>query len=610
MRLLDRFPSFRQLQTNAIGAVGRFPFTLLSGLIGTVVAVYLAEDPSDTTSYMLQRILQSAALGLPLFTALAFLAEKRQWGRPVALVSQAVGLILLVAYYLSLPEQVLDSGSTMLRFLLIILGLHFSVACLPYIGGRQTHGFWQFNMSLFSRFLIAAVYSGVLYVGLAVALAAADHLFGFEVRPERYVQLWAIMTGLFYTCVFLAGVPKDLEALDTATDYPKGLAVFAQYILLPLVGLYFVILIAYEAKIIVEWNWPIGWVSELVLWFSVVGLLSLMMLYPLRNQTEKRWVQTFMKWFFRAMIPLVALLFLAILRRISDYGITEPRYLVLGMAIGLVLVTLYFLISKSKDIRIIPILLAATSFLSAYGPWSVSSVSLSSQMGRFESFMIANEMLEGDTLRQIESRPTSEDQKEMSSIIRYVCDWHGPNPFAKWLAEDVVDSMTDLPRREMAEQLAEAFDLDYVGRYSWAESGERFTLSGPDRNFNVTSFVVTGFDYLVDFTLEDGNDFEGAFPLDLDSCFVSLDTSGPLLTVWVGQDYSHDSGKLEFDFSGTVDSLAARPSHREYPLVERTFTQQNDIYEMRLVLENVTGIKESEQLSLRQFGGYLLIRRH
>ena len=40
------------------------------------------------------------------------------------------------------------------------------------------------------------------------------------------------------------------------------------------------ILIAYEIKIIIEWQWPTGWVSELILWYSVVGILSLLLLHP------------------------------------------------------------------------------------------------------------------------------------------------------------------------------------------------------------------------------------------------------------------------------------------------------------------------------------------
>ena len=108
------------------------------------------------------------------------------------------------------------------------------------------------------RFLLAYLYSNVLFLGLAIALASADHLFGFDVEENNYLYLFAIIAGVFNTWVFLAGVPKDLNTLNQTTDYPKGLKLFTQYILLPLVSLYFVILIAYELKITIEWNWPRG----------------------------------------------------------------------------------------------------------------------------------------------------------------------------------------------------------------------------------------------------------------------------------------------------------------------------------------------------------------
>jgi len=609
MELLNRFPSFQQLQTNAVATLRRFPLTLLSAILGTVTAIILIEDPDDLNRQLFEKLLMVTHLGLPLFIALTILAEKRQWRRQVAFAGQAVGLILLVAYFFSLPEGAVDIGACMMRFALLSIGLHFLVACLPYFGGNQTHGFWQYNMSLFHRFLTAVVYSGVLYVGLTIALAAADHLFGIEVEPESYFQLWAIMAGVFNTWLFLAGVPKDLEALDQATDYPKGLAVFAQYILLPLVALYFVILIAYEAKIIITWNWPIGWVSELVLWFSVVGLLSLLLLYPLRKQAEKRWVQTFVNWFFRGLALLVPLLLLAILRRISDYGVTEPRYLVLAMAVGLVIVTLYFLISKARDIRIIPILLAAAALLSAYGPWSASAVSLGSQMGRLEAFMTANQMIEGGSLKPIESQPTFEDQKEMSSIIGYVCDWHGVEPFARWLDRETIDSLADSVSYALADDVAGAMGLEYIGRHTTSDPGVHFSIPGSETWSDKTSFVVTGFDYLVNFSLAGGNDFKQAFLLKTDSCFVQFDTAGLTLAVWIGPDLGNDSSCMEFDLAGTLDTLVKAFDRRACPIASRTFTRLSDDSEMTLVLEKFSGARVEEKLRPDLFAGHLLIRR-
>ena len=47
------------------------------------------------------------------------------------------------------------------------------------------------------------------------------------------MRLWIVIAGVFETWFFLAGVPKNLEELDESDDYPKGLKIFTQYVLLP-----------------------------------------------------------------------------------------------------------------------------------------------------------------------------------------------------------------------------------------------------------------------------------------------------------------------------------------------------------------------------------------
>jgi len=606
MKLFDKFPSFQQLQTAVVATFRRFPLTLLSAVVGTVAGVLLVEYHDDLGGQSLEKLLMVAALGLPLFTALTLLVEKRKWRMQTAFAVQLAGVLLLVAYYFSLPDHVMETALHSIRFVLLGLGLHFLVACLPYIGGNQTNGFWQYNMSLFYRFLMAAVYSSVLYIGLTIALAAADHLFGLTVEDERYFQLWIIMAGVFNTWMFLAGIPRDLEALEHATDSPKGIAVFAQYLLLPLVTLYFVILISYEAKIIITWNWPKGWVSELVLWFSAVGILSLLSLYPLRKQEGKRWVRTFVRWFFRALIPLTGLLFLAILRRISEYGITEPRYLVLAMAIGLAVVTLYFLISKAKDIRIIPILLSAAALLAAYGPWSASAVSLTSQRDRLDQLLTQNGILKNGSLQEAGHDISSEDRQNMSSIIDYVCEWHGTEPFSKWLGEGAIDSLDSDAKSSPSHEIAELFGFEYTRSRG---AGPGFSISGGGAIAGASSVAITGFDYLIDFRLVGNNDFRCAIPLGADSCFVSLDTSALVLNVGFGQDRDSSEGGIRFELSDALDSIVATYGNDEVPVSDRTFVLSGDSHEVKLVLRHVRGAKESDVIRVRVFEGHLLVHR-
>ena len=290
MSLLSKFPSYDIVIKGTAATFKRYPFALLSALLATAAAIYLVEVDNIIHNYLFDRLLATGALGVSLLVALTNFAEKRRWSTKFNLLLQVGGAVLLLAYYFSLPENMYVAEVYWIRFALLAVGFHFMVAVLPYVGRDGREGFWKYNKTLFIRLLTSALYSGVLFVGLAIALAAADHLFGLEVEDQRYFQTWIIIVGVFNTWVFLSGIPEDLNRLSDSEEYPKGLKVFTQYILLPLVALYFVILIAYEAKIVVQWNWPKGWVSHLVLWYSVVGILSSLLLHPLRELTETiRW---------------------------------------------------------------------------------------------------------------------------------------------------------------------------------------------------------------------------------------------------------------------------------------------------------------------------------
>ena len=119
----------------------------------------------------------------------------------------------------------------------------------------------------------------------------------------------------------------------------------------------------------------------------MVGILAALLLQPARSMDGERWARWYWRWFFRALGPLSVLLLLSLQQRVTQYGVTESRYL--GFVIGgwLLAVSAYFTLRPAGSTRSIPASLAALCLLSVVGPWSAFSVSLASQQRQLLSVL-------------------------------------------------------------------------------------------------------------------------------------------------------------------------------------------------------------------------------
>jgi len=431
-----KLPSIQQTLDDAARTFQRFPLVLLDAIIGTTAAFLLmdAEMPHGPT--VLFRILFAAILGFPLLTSVSLMSEKGRWGRGAAIIGQLTAVIILVAYAFSVPADLMSSPDIYYaRFFTFAVALVLFAAFAPYLRSGEVGAFWQFNKSLFLRIFTAGLYAGILCAGLFLALAALHNLFGVDVVPKRYGEIWILCVGLFATWFFLAGLPEDWEALGQTSDYPKLLKILAQYILLPLVLVYLIILYAYLGKILIDWDWPKGWVGRLILGFSGVGILSLVLLHPIRESAEHVWVRTTSKWFYVLLVPLNVMLFLALLKRGGQYGMTEGRYIGFACCFWLALLSLYFMISRTKNIKFIPISLCAVTLFISAGPVGMFSVSERSQISRLTEILEKNGILENGTVHKAKSPVPREDEVQISSILRYLHGMHGYDGIQPWFSE-------------------------------------------------------------------------------------------------------------------------------------------------------------------------------
>jgi hypothetical protein len=600
-----KLPSIQQVLRDAGSTFVRFPFVLCCAILGTAAAVILIDREGYQGASILYNALFATILGVPLFATLALTSEKRRWSRGVSLGAGAVGVLLLVGYALTVPSQIDGAPAYhFYRLAILTMALILFLAVAPFMRAGQLNGFWQYCRMLIFRFVTAVLYASVLQAGLSIALVAVDQLFGVDIAGKRYFELWVILVGVFGPWFFLSGMPDRLESLDEKFDYPKGLKIFAQYIVFPLVIVYFVILYAYLGKILVQWNWPRGWVSGLILGFACSGILTFLMLYPIREQTENAWVRRVSRWFYIVMIPLVVVLFLAASRRIADYGITESRYLLLALGVWLSALVIYFNLSKTKSIKFIPASLCVIAFLVTFGPWSAFAVSEKSQVGRLRSVLERNAALNNGKVLKAPGKVSAEDSRQISSIIAYLHTNHGYDRIQPWFAESLEqDTSGGKSAYKTPSDVVALMGVEYVG--SWQVAGERWLSFDADRTQGLD---IAGYDRILPVQYVSAGPSSAQFKNGEISYSVSKDLD--TLTFRSLRDSTRGE-TLALNVRPLLDSLMREfnnLSTRDISPSKLTLEGENSDLKVKICLQHIQAEHRKEELKLTSYQANILYR--
>ncbi|MFN2507373.1 MAG: DUF4153 domain-containing protein [Chthoniobacterales bacterium] len=473
--MLKRFPfSFAALRTGMVGAFARFPLVILCGAVGAACGILALHTPND------ERVLRrcgdlalTAALGMPLFFSLRIIRERI--GRLARVPLELLGVPLLALSFFALRAHLQLPRIALFQWLLMLAALHCIAAISPFIRGAEGIAFWEWNRRLFLRFCLATLHSGVLTVGLELALLSADKLFGLQLG-RAYLDLALLMLGCFHPIFFLAGVPRDLAGLECHSEHPPGLKTFTQFALAPLVAIYGALLYAYALTILWQRSWPQGWVALPVLLLSGIGILATLLQHPIRHDVREKWASWSSRNFPRALLPLSVLLLLSLRERITAYGITEPRYLGIVAGAWVFVWCVVYIVRPRTGIRWIPSSLAIVALLVAFGPWSAGAVSTRSQRSRLIAILQQHGLWAGDRAKRAEQRVDVPGKAESSlaNIIAYLIDTHGSESVRDLFASVVNIDWPRLSGLQTSDHILTSLN---VRSSRW----ESFALSGTDR---------------------------------------------------------------------------------------------------------------------------------
>ncbi len=449
---------FAHWRTALHDGLARFPLVLLSSATAAGSLIYSSYLQNDQAALgQCVRLAMTCALGIPLFFSLRLLRERTPSLARIPL--EWLGLPFLALWWWTQPERPFSAPEIyFISWLLLLAALHFSAAVSAYLRFGESLGFWQFNRHLFLRFSLATLYSGVLTVGLELALLSTKELFELKL-DHAFPNLFLLMAGCFHPAFFLAGVPRDFPALDLDTSYPRGLKAFTQFALAPLVAVYTAILYLYALKILLARSWPHGWVALPVLLLAAIGIFAALLLHPLRTAVGEKWAPWFGRNFPRALAPLSILLLLSVRLRIVDYGITEQRYLGLVAGFWILAWSLVFIVRQNAGIRWIPLSLGVIACLTAFGPWSAGAISKASQLHRLTAALQTHGLWKSDHAEAAQTFVDlpQDEREQLQSSLRYLITVHGARTVAPFFAS-LLD-VTKLEKYNAADVILQALNV-------------------------------------------------------------------------------------------------------------------------------------------------------
>lgn len=458
---MSKFPSLQNVINATQKTILRFPLETITAICGTIFAILLVEDEHRNSKELLEKAIMGCLLCLVLFLSISlfFLASKKN--NIIRFLTSLTLGSMAFAFVFSFKKEVTEVEIQ--QFLVLNIALHLLVSFAGFLPKKYNQDeYWEFNKRLFLQILTGGLYSVVLYLGLAIAITAVEKLFNIDIEDKIYGYLFFTIAGIFNTIFFLNGVPETNNTEDPLTlSYPNGLKNFTQYVLMPLISLYLVILICYETKILVTLSLPIGWVSYLVLVFAIFGILSFLLVHPIAPETGNLWMRTFNRWFYYLLVPLLGLLFWAILYRIHLYGFTHERYYVLLLSIWLTIVVAYFITQKQPKIKFIPISMCIAGLLSIIGPQSADTISKNSQLSRFETYLEKTE----------KAKLTFEQEQDLSSIVDFLEKNYGVEILLPY-TNGKLDTLVEKNKAANSSQIMKALGFQYRDSYYRQEKFE------------------------------------------------------------------------------------------------------------------------------------------
>ncbi len=451
----------------------RTPLSMLISLAAFTIIVILirVEDISLVLEDNLNKAVFTLVITFFFSVAIYLYSETKNISRPKKGLYQLITFVFALLFFYFFEENLFRNPEAEIVVYLVLtsLGVLSFIFIASFVSKIKAKVLSQeeFYISTYATVIktLMSMIVGIITMLLGfIALSSIFTLFDITfIEEDHWFGYWASFSLVFFAPIFfLANLPSvkvgeedSLEEIQANKFY----YFLMNYVALPAIVIYFLILYSYTIKVLLNFSdWPHGEVAWMVILFSFFGYIVYFATYAFTSAFKPAFL-------LRKILPTAIflqtfMLFYAIGLRINQYDLTLNRYLVVAFGFWLFGLSLYFIISKKKNLSTPFYTLLIVIIFISIGPWSVYTAPKWRQQGNLEMNLQSANILQADggvvvleNYRDI----SVELSGEIYSGISYLCNFHGCDTLDKYFNKEIIE-IKKIHREEFEENKKEQLE--------------------------------------------------------------------------------------------------------------------------------------------------------
>lgn len=261
---------------------------------------------------------------------------------------------------------------------------------LPFFREKDDIASWNFTLRMGVFAVLCTFACCIVSIGLVGLLWSLGPLFDISVDSRWHSTILTLMMLSIAPCIWLSRLPEGKEKYDHKAQTWKLLSGIVRWLFLPLVLLYMTVLYVYGIRIVFLTELPRGGVCWMVNAFMLGFVAIVILLYPQQRASGEHAEGSeslelrVIRWMPFMAFPLLALMTIAIGRRIMDYGITVNRLYMATLNLWFYGVCIGLILSRGRRIHWIPLSFAALAFVTSSLPVNFYSITRHSILSNIE----------------------------------------------------------------------------------------------------------------------------------------------------------------------------------------------------------------------------------